>query len=94
MTRSDTTDGTCELQVICTVSTPELCYFRHTLEAYEGLCVPTTLPGGQGRVRLATSAAQRARLATVLAALATEIPLQVGPWAPPQRSGVEVRDAG
>lgn len=94
MSHANTTDGTCELQVICTVPTPELCYFRHTLEAYEGLCVPTTLPGGQGRVRLATSAAQRAKLATVLVALAKEIPLEVGPWGPLQRSDGEVLDVG
>ena len=69
-----------ELQVTCRVPTRELCYFRYTLEAYEGLCLPTTLPGGEGRVRLATSAGQRPQLEAVLHALSEEIPLEVEEW--------------
>jgi hypothetical protein len=69
-----------EVRVTCRVPTHELCYFRYTLEAYEGLCLPTTLPGGEGRVRLATSAGQRRQLETVLHALSREFPLEVEPW--------------
>ncbi len=73
-------NATDELRVTCRVPTRELCYFRYTLEAYEGLCLPTTLPGGEGRVQLATSAGQRPALEAVLQALSKEIPLEVEKW--------------
>ena len=73
-------NATDELHVTCRAPTRELCYFRYTLEAYEGLCLPTTLPGGEGRVQLATSASQRPALEAVLQALSEEIPLEVEEW--------------
>ncbi len=69
-----------ELHVICRVRRQDVGYLRYTLEAYEGLCLPTTLPGGGGRVRLATSPEQRPLLAHVLAGLGEEIGLQVEDW--------------
>jgi hypothetical protein len=66
--------------VLCRVPKAEVCYLRYTLEAYEGLCVPTTLPGGGGRVRLTTSSGQRAELEGVLRGLAAEIPMVVEEW--------------
>ena len=73
-------DATDELQVVCRIPTQELCYFRYTLEAYEGLCLTTTLTGGDGRVRLATSEGQRPQLEALLRALAKELPLEVEGW--------------
>lgn len=69
-----------EVWVICRVPVPELVRLRYTLEAYEGLCVATTLPGGQGRVRLLTSAGLRRELEGVLHALADEMPLVAETW--------------
>ncbi|HSH70979.1 MAG TPA: DUF4911 domain-containing protein, partial [Deferrisomatales bacterium] len=77
---SGSSNATDELQVLCRVPTRELCFFRYTLEAHEGLCLPTTLPGGQGRIRLATSASQRPALEALLQALSQEIPLEVEEW--------------
>ena len=75
-----TTDAGREIWVVCRVPRSEVCYLRYTLEAYEGLCVPTTLPGGGGAVRLLTGAAQRADLETLLEALALEMPIRVEGW--------------
>jgi hypothetical protein len=69
-----------EIQVLCRVPRNELCYFRYTLEAYEGLCLPTTLPEGEGLVLLSTSKGQRRPLESLLHALAEEIPIQVLKW--------------
>ncbi len=69
-----------EVWAVCRASRPDLVYLRYTLEAYEGLCVATTLPGAEGRVRLITSAELRDELARTLEALAAEIPLTVEVW--------------
>lgn len=69
-----------EVWALCRVPREHLCYLRYTLEAYEGLCLPTTLPGREGLVRLLTTAEQRDDLAAVLDALAAEFPLQVERW--------------
>ena len=66
-----------EINIFCRVPKGELCYLRYTLEAYEGLCTPTTLPGGGGRVRVTAGAGRRAELEAVLDALTEEIPLIV-----------------
>ncbi len=70
-----------ELWVLCRVPREELVFLRHTLEGYDGLCVATTLPGREGRVRLLTTADRRGELEAVLAGLAAEIDLQVESWA-------------
>lgn len=69
-----------EVWVRCRVPKADICYLRYTLEAYEGLCVPTTLPGKGGVVQLLTSRALRAQLEEVLAALAGETGLQILEW--------------
>ncbi|MEW6486975.1 MAG: DUF4911 domain-containing protein [Thermodesulfobacteriota bacterium] len=69
-----------EVWVVCRVPVPDLVRLRYTLEAYEGLCVATTLPGGLGRVRLLTSAGLRSELEGVLGALAAEMPLVTERW--------------
>ena len=69
-----------EIYALCRVPKAEICFVRYTLEAYEGLCVPTTLPGGGGRLRLLTSAGQRVELEAVLRALAEEVSLVVESW--------------
>ena len=69
-----------EVWALCRVPKAEICFVRYTLEAYEGLCVPTTLPGGGGRLRLLTSAGQRSELEAVLRGLADEVPIVVESW--------------
>jgi hypothetical protein len=69
-----------DVWVLCRVPRREVCYLRYTLEAYEGLCVPTTLPGRGGVVRLLTSAGLRAELQETLEALAAEMELEILEW--------------
>ncbi|MHB8764311.1 MAG: DUF4911 domain-containing protein [Deferrisomatales bacterium] len=69
-----------EVQAICRLARSDLVYLRHTLEAYDGLCIPTTPPGRTGEVRLLTTADRREELAAVLQALAAEFPLQIEAW--------------
>lgn len=72
--------GAGEVWVVCRVPVPDLVRLRYTLEAYEGLCVATTLPGGAGRVRLLTSSGLRGELEETLEALGAEMPLVVEAW--------------
>jgi hypothetical protein len=69
-----------EVWVLCRVPKPEVCYLRYTLEAYEGLCIPTTLPGQGGVVRLLTSRESREALEATLHALSEELELEVLAW--------------
>ena len=69
-----------EIWAVCRVPRSELVYLRYTLEAYEGLCLATTLPGREGLVRLATTETSRRDLEAVLSALAEEIDLTVERW--------------
>lgn len=78
--KSSFPDPTSEIWALCRARKDQLCYLRYTLEAYEGLCVPTTLPGGDGLVRIASSEGQRSAVAVLLEALASEIGLEVLEW--------------
>ncbi|MDW7709564.1 MAG: DUF4911 domain-containing protein [Deferrisomatales bacterium] len=69
-----------ELWALCRAPRKDLVYLRYTLEAYEGLCVATTVPAGGGLVELRSSADRRDELEEVLASLAREIPLVVEGW--------------
>lgn len=69
-----------ELWVICRTPREELVFLRHTLEGYDGLCVTTTLPGHEGRVRLLTTEDRRTELEEVLQGLVGEVALQVEQW--------------
>ena len=66
-----------EVWTLCRVPREAICYLRYTLEAYEGLCIPTTVPGRGGLVRLLTEARLTPELDRVLAGLAEEIPLEI-----------------
>ncbi|GAB4271466.1 MAG: hypothetical protein Kow0092_26230 [Deferrisomatales bacterium] len=68
-----------DVSIYCRVPRGQLCYFRSTLEAYEGLCIASTLPGGEGRVRLLTSPELALELRGVLEALAAEVGASVEP---------------
>ncbi|MBI5443134.1 MAG: DUF4911 domain-containing protein [Deltaproteobacteria bacterium] len=72
--------GPRETWALCRVPKADICYFRYTLEAYEGLCVATTMPGAGGVVRLLTSAELRPALEACLEALAGELELEVLEW--------------
>lgn len=63
--------------VLLRVPRADICILRYTLEAYEGLCVPTTLPGGEGLVLLSTSGSLLPELLLTLEGLGEEIPLVV-----------------
>ncbi len=69
-----------EVWALCRVPRAEVCYLRYTLESYEGLCIPTTLPGGEGLVRLLTSEGKRSALAEALSSLSRELTLEVVEW--------------
>ncbi len=69
-----------DVWALCRVPRAEVCFVRYTLEAYEGLCIPTTLPGGAGRLRLLTSREQKADLDAVLRSLADQVALVVESW--------------
>jgi hypothetical protein len=66
-----------EIWVLCRVPRAEICYLRYTLEAYEGLCVSTTVPGRGGLVRVYTDKGLREDLDRVLDALASELELEI-----------------
>lgn len=59
------------------VAKPDICHLRYTLEAYEGLCVPTTLPGGNGMVRLTTSKGLIAELVRAIEGIAKEVEVEI-----------------
>lgn len=69
-----------DVWVLCRVPKAQICYFRYTLEAYEGLCLATTLPGSDGVVRLLTSTDLRPALEICLAGLAEELGFEVLEW--------------
>lgn len=62
------------------VEKPEIYFLRFTLESHEGLCVPTTMPGGEGLVRLNTSADLREELQLVLEGLSREMKIEILSW--------------
>lgn len=66
-----------EIWTLCRVPREAICYLRYTLEAYEGLCIPTTVPGRGGLVRLLTEQSRLADLDRVLDGLARELPLEI-----------------
>lgn len=69
-----------EVWALCRVPRDLLFRLRYTLEAYEGLCLSTTAPGGEGYVWLRTSRELRLSLEETLTALAHEMDLQVLGW--------------
>ncbi len=69
-----------ELWARCRAPKEDLVYLRYTLEAYEGLCLATTVPGGGGQVELRSSADRRTELEEVLLSLSREIALVVEAW--------------
>jgi hypothetical protein len=73
-------DAPGEVWALCRAPKADLVYLRYTLEAYEGLCLATTLPGGGGLVELRSSVDRRAELEEALLSLASEIPLVVEAW--------------
>ena len=69
-----------EAWVICRARRSDLVYLRNTLDAYEGLCMATTLPGRDGRLRLLTTVSQVPELRSVLDDLAQECHFEVEHW--------------
>jgi hypothetical protein len=81
MTQSSTTPPPPEeIWALCRVDRSDIFHVRYTLEAYEGLCIPTTLPGGGGLVRVIAEARQRDELRRVLEGLGDEIGLEILEW--------------
>jgi hypothetical protein len=69
-----------EIWALCRVARDEIVHLRYSIEAYEGLAVTTTLPGGEGLVRIYTEERLRPLLERVLASLALEMSLEVVEW--------------
>ncbi len=74
-----------EIWALCRVARDEIVHLRYSIEAYEGLAVTTTLPGGEGLVRIYTEERLRGLLERVLRSLSEEMKLEVmewGTWSP------------
>ncbi len=69
-----------EIWVVCRVARAEIFLIRYAIEAYEGLAVTTTLPGGEGLVRIYTEQRLRPLLEQVLEGLSQELTLEVMEW--------------
>ena len=73
----ESSENSGEVWFLCRAPREEICHLRYTLEAYEGLCVSTTIPGRGGLVRIFTSAEQADDLEKVLNGMAGEMPLEI-----------------
>ncbi|PLX38956.1 MAG: hypothetical protein C0608_11800 [Deltaproteobacteria bacterium] len=69
-----------EIWVLCKVPREEIFYMRYNLEAYEGVGIPTTLPGREGLVKVITTEEQRKELEEILIAFADDISLEIIEW--------------
>lgn len=69
-----------EAWALCRLPRDRICHLRYTLDAYEGLCLSTTLPGRSGTVLVRTSTQLKDELARTLDALALELPLEIVGW--------------
>jgi hypothetical protein len=69
-----------EAWALCRVPRERICRLRYTLEAYEGLCLSTTLPGRGGLVLVRTSPGLKEELRQTLAGLAEELPFEILRW--------------
>lgn len=69
-----------EIWALCRVDRADIFHVRYTLEAYEGVGIPTTLPGGGGLVRIITEERLRGELTRVLEGLGREIGLEILEW--------------
>ncbi len=73
-------DAPREIWVECRVPHPWIYYVRHTVDAHEGLCVASTVPHPEGRVRFLTARERRGELEALLRALAQETDLEIVRW--------------
>lgn len=69
-----------DVWVVVRLEKPEIYFLRYTVESYEGLCVPTTLPGGEGLVLLTTTSDLAETLAEALEGLKKEMEIEVLEW--------------
>ena len=73
-------DSRKEVWALCRLSRPDIFILRYTLEAHEGLCTCSTLPGGEGLVRIYTEQRLRPLLEQVLEGLCQELSMEVLEW--------------
>ncbi|NOY44697.1 MAG: DUF4911 domain-containing protein [Deltaproteobacteria bacterium] len=66
-----------EIWVECRVPHAHIYFVRYTLDAYDGLCLASTVEDPSGRVRLLSTEDRADELDRVLEALAEEVPLRV-----------------
>ncbi len=66
-----------EIWVECRVPHAHIYHVRYTLDAYEGLCLASTVEDPAGRVRLLSTEDRWEELREVLEALAQEVPLTI-----------------
>lgn len=83
-----------EAWALCRLPRDRICHLRYTLEAYEGLCLATTLPGRSGTVLVRTSPDLKNELEQTLLALALELPLEIVAWGEGALPGGVEEDAG
>jgi hypothetical protein len=69
-----------EVWALCRLPRDRIWLLRYTLEAYEGLCLATTAPGGGGLVWVRTSPGLRRELEATLEALGQEMGVEVLGW--------------
>ncbi|TAL16980.1 DUF4911 domain-containing protein [bacterium] len=66
-----------EIWVLCRVPREEIFFLRYILDAYDGLAVSTTLPGGEGLVRIYTEMSRKEELDKLLEALGEEFSVEI-----------------
>ena len=69
-----------EIWVVLKMAKPDIFFIRYITEAYEGLCIPTTLPGADGRVLLLTDKSMERQLKAVIDSLSSEYEIEVVQW--------------
>lgn len=69
-----------EIWVIVKMAKPDIFFIRYITEAYEGLCIPTTLPDSDGLVLLLTGKDMEDELRVAIDALVEEFGIEVIQW--------------
>jgi hypothetical protein len=69
-----------EIWALVKMAKPDIFFIRHITEAYEGLCVPTTVPNSDGLVLLQSDKSLEDDLHTAVKALTDEFGIEVIRW--------------
>jgi hypothetical protein len=69
-----------EIWALLKMAKPDIFFIRHITEAYEGLCVPTTVANSDGLVLLQADKSLEGELRTAVKALTEEFEIEVIQW--------------